>query len=374
MALDYLGDRRIPFLRVAGDAYARGVQRGRALGELVVSRFERAIAELRAGAPWDESCRVAARFERVLAERDPDVLEVLRGVADGAGLPWDDYRVAVMGAGGWFRLDCSVFAAGGAATADGGLILGKNGDLDPPFMDEHDVFVQEVAPERGYRFIEMGVYPERAYQPDGMNEHGLAIVGCGQRVSDGPRAWRDGLDVGLTLYDAMHRLYTRCATVDEALAVLRESPRGYSGRTLILGDASGRWAKVELSYDKIAVFEPEPDRNYPANFVCAGVSGTLSAPALRPLISGPRERPSSYVRYDRYLDLLTRHAGAIDLDFARRLLRDTEPEPGEYSICKHAGNPTLESFIFEPQRRRAWALKGLPDRNEYVPVPFACGA
>ncbi len=368
--LQFLGERRIPYLRVSGDAHARGLQRGQALRDMVVSRFERALAELRKGAAWAVSCAVADRFQQTLAARDPDVLQVLRGIADGANLPWDDYRVAVMGAGGWFRLDCSVFAAGGAATVDGQLILGKNGDLEPPFMDEHDVFVQQVTPDRGYRFIEMGVYPERAYQPDGMNERGLAIVGCGQRVRDGLDAWRAGRDVGLTLYDAMHRLYTQCATVDEALAVLHEAPRGYSGRTLVVGDASGRWAKVELSYDRIAVFEPEPDRHYPGNFVCAGVSGTLSAAALRPLITGIHERPSSYRRYDRYMDLLGRHAGRIDQAFARALLRDTHPEPGENSICKYGSQPTLESFLFAPQQRRIWALKGDPHRSGFVELGF----
>jgi len=38
----------------------------------------------------------------------------------------------VIGAGGWFRLDCSIFAATGTATTDGVLILTKAGDLDVP--------------------------------------------------------------------------------------------------------------------------------------------------------------------------------------------------------------------------------------------------
>ncbi len=37
-----------------------------------------------------------------------------------------------MGAGDWFRLDCSIVAATGTATTDGALILTKNGDLDVP--------------------------------------------------------------------------------------------------------------------------------------------------------------------------------------------------------------------------------------------------
>ncbi|MBN6151878.1 hypothetical protein JR065_16140 [Xanthomonas sp. AmX2] len=74
----------------------RGVQRGRALREPVAARFERAIAERRAGAPRHEPRRVAALFARALAKRDLQVLRTPRDVAAGAGLPWDGHRVAVM--------------------------------------------------------------------------------------------------------------------------------------------------------------------------------------------------------------------------------------------------------------------------------------
>jgi hypothetical protein len=371
--VEYLGEQRIPLLRVAGDAYSRGFQRGQALQAMVLSRVARAQAELLGAAGGRHADRITDRFERALEQHDPAVLHTLHGLADGAGIAWSDYRVAVMGAGGWFRLDCSVFAAGGSATRDGQLIMGKNGDLEPPFMAAEDVFVMEVAPDRGYRHLEMGVYPERACQPDGMNEVGLTVVGCGQRVSDGLAAYRDDAPVGETLYDVMQRIFATCATVDQALEILAESPRGYSGRTVIVGDAGGEWAKVELSYAQMAVFRPEPDRRHPGNHVCAAVSGTLSSPELRPLTTTIAQRPSSYRRHDRYMELLQRNAGEIDLDFSRALLRDTEPEPGDWSICKHGANATLESFIYLPQSRRVWACKGLPDQNAYLEVPFLAG-
>jgi hypothetical protein len=232
-------------------------------------------------------------------------------------------------------------------------------------MTEHDLFAQTVQPDEGHAYLELGVYPERAYQPDGMNAAGLTVVGCGQRAADGRAAQREGREVGVTVYDIMHRLFSQCATLEEAAEILKESPRGYSGRTLILGDAGGRWLKAELTWGEIALSAPEPERDFAANFVCAGVSGTFSSPRLRPLITTRAERPSSYVRYDRYMDLLTRNAGAIDLDFARALLRDVHPERGENSICKAGEHPTLESFIFRPQQREVWVTKGAPDTTEY---------
>lgn len=364
-----IGPRALPHLVVTGSPRQRGYQRGVALRGMIESRIERAILEMAKGSPLAASRVIADRFEKVLAWRDPPVLETLRGLSEGSGIDWEDYRVAVLGAGGWFRLDCSVFAATGPATRDGELILGKNGDLDPPFMTDEDLFAQTVRPDSGHPYLELGVYPERAHQPDGMNAHGLTVVGCGQRATDGRRAHREKRDIGVTIYDIMHRLFSQCASVDEAVEVLRESPRGYSGRTLILGDATGRWIKAEVTYGQIALFEPEQERTFPANFVCAGVSGTFSSPDLKPLITTRSERPSSYVRYDRYMDQLTRKAGSIDLEFAKTLLRDTHPERGENSICKADDHPTLESFIFRPQSLEIWATKGAPDLNRFEKLP-----
>jgi hypothetical protein len=325
-----------------------------------------------------DALRVAEKVERVLDARVPETLQELRGIADGAGVDWNDLRLAVLAGGGGLRYlaTCSIFAATRTATVDGHLIIGAGGDLNPPVLTDQDFYVREVHPDRGYRYVTMGVFPERPTQPEGMNEKGVTVVGVGQTPEDGKQAYREDLPVGVSLYDSMQWIYTECETVDDVLEVLRDSPRGYTGRTMIVGDASGQWAKVEVTYSHMEVFRPEPDALYPANFITAGVSGTYVGATTHPLVTNRSQKPNQYVRYDRYMTLLTRTAGNIHLAFAQQLLRDHDGDPGASSICKHAEGSTLDAMIFEPELGRAWVLKGRPCENEFheVKASAAIGA
>jgi isopenicillin-N N-acyltransferase-like protein len=345
---------------------------------MIHSRVDRAVSHNQGPVERAEAMRVAAKVEKILAARIPETLEELRGIADGAGVDWDAMRLAVLAGGGGLRYlaTCSIFAATRTATADGHLIIGAGGDLNPPVLTDQDYFVREVHPDRGYRYVTMGVFPERPTQPEGMNEKGVTVVGVGQAPEDGKRAYREDLPIGVSLYDSMHWIYTECATIDDVLRVLRESPRGYTGRTMIVGDASGQWAKVEITYDHMEVFRPEPDALYATNFVTAGVSGTYVGVTTHPLVTNRSQKLNQYTRYDRYMTLLARQAGRVDLAFAQELLRDHDGSPGSSSICKHAEGATLDAMIFKPEERRAWVLKGRPCENEFheVKVPAAVNA
>jgi isopenicillin-N N-acyltransferase-like protein len=367
----------IPLIRVHGSPYERGLQHGKAIPEMIHSRIRRAISHNQGPAEKADAMRVADKVEKVLAVRLPETLEELHGIADGAGADWDDLRLAVLAGGGGLRYlaTCSIFAATRTATSDGHLIIGAGGDLNPPVLTDQDFFVRVVHPSRGYGYVTMGVFPERPIQPEGMNERGVTIVGVGQSPVDGKQAYREDLPVGVSLYESMQWVHTECATIDDVLKVLRDSPRGYTGRTMIVGDASGEWAKVEVTYNHIEVLRPEPDALYAANFVTAGVSGTYVGPTTHSLVSDRGQEPDQYDRYDRYMTLLTQNAGKIDLDFAQRLLRDHSPTPGSSSICRHSAVSTLDAMLFAPESRKVWVLKGRPCENAFyeVETPTAIG-
>ncbi|HEY0117648.1 MAG TPA: C45 family peptidase [Cellulomonas sp.] len=360
----------LPCVTVSGAPYERGVQKGGLLADMVAVRVDKTLRQMATAVPRETSRQVADRFMAVLERREPEVLEELRGIGDGAGIDWDDLRISAFGAGGGARIECSVFAATGPATTDGSLLLGKNGDLGVPFMTEQDAYVAKVTPDHGYRFIEMGTYPERVCQPEGMNERGLTVVGCGQKPRDGQQAYATGREVGVSLYDTMHTIYQHCATIEDALEVLGEAPRGYTGRTLLIGDATGRFAKVEVTFERMAVRWPEPQRSYPANFVAAGVSGTFSEPDTWDQVTDIAQRPAAYTRYDRYMNLLVGRAGSIDVAAGIAILGDHDPEPGGSSICKHTDGPTLEAYLYQPQSRTIWAANGHPCQAQFHPIGF----
>lgn len=363
-----LGEK-LPFLHVSGTPYEMGKQRGEMVADMVASRVRKVLDTYAKTMDPAVVTANARRFEVVLDRDLPEALEELRGVSDGSGVDWTDLRNAVMGAGGGagvgVKLDCSVMGVTGPATTDGATYVAKNGDLYPPSMTDDDVVVMHVKPEHGYSYLEMGILAEGVRRPDGINEMGLALVGCGQGPKDGVAAYQQGLPVGVPVYDRYCDIYARCATVEEALAVLRETPRGYTGRTMILADAYGAMAKVEISYGKMSVQYPEHQRTFPTNFVTAGVSGTWSSEDMWQQVTNIHERPPAYVRYDRYMNLLHSQAGSFDLERVKAVLGDHDPEPGANSICKHDDGPTLECFIFEPKSRRAWAALGNPCTAEF---------
>jgi len=360
----------IPILHVQGDDYSRGFQRGRLIADIIARRVDELIGHSEHSMGRDALASTATRFENALRLGLPSALDELHGLSEGAGIPWRTYRLAVLGTGGGSAIqdECSVVGVTQYATSDGRTIVAKNGDLNLQTMSPDDVIIVHARPDDGYEYLEMGILPEGLRRPDGMNEAGLALVGCGQRPADGERAYSEGWSVGVPVYDMYHEIYSRCATVYDALSVLERHPRGYTGRTMIIADAQHHMVKVEISYDSMVVFHLERQRTYAQNFVMAGVSGTFSDRAMAELVTGISERPSAYVRYDRYMNLLFSSHGDLDLRKVQDILRDHEPEPGGSSICKHEDGPTLESFIFEPDSLEAWALLGHPCEHEYARV------
>lgn len=367
----------IPVVFVSGSPYERGQQRGRQIPNLIASRVARVCAAYRAVDGGGSATVTADRVEAAMEGTAPEMLAELRGIADGSGLPWEDLRLAAFGRSvqnaeqvrSRLDEDCSCMVASGPATAQGRLLMAKNADLMPPLLDATDYLIMVVSPESGYKHVLIGVFPERPTQPEGINEHGLTLVGSGQAPLDGRTAWTNGSPIGLAVHDAQARIYANCRTVGEALEVLREEPRGYYGRVLLIGDANGDWAKVEISHTNIAVSAPTPDLGFAMNHAAAGVSGVFCAPHMRGLLKNRAIAPSPYVRYDRYMTLLQRYAGEITRDVMIEILRDHGKGAGPDSICKHADGATLGAAIFEPETRSAWIAQGAPCGANFIPLP-----
>lgn len=382
------GKSAIPVVRVTGGPYERGAQRGEQIPDMVRRRVDSMLAGYASLAPREYLVRLADESEAALRRAVPYVVEELRGISDAANIRWDDLRIAALVRTVGFQAqigskiladECLCVVAAGPATADGGVIIGKNGDFLTTVSSVDDLLILEVIPDKGYAHVAIGVYPEKPTQPEGMNERGLAVVGAGQYPRDGARAFEAHVPTGPDIYHTLAKVYLECATVDEAIEALRPAPRGYTGRVMIIADASGDWAKLEITYDHLSVRRPEADALYPANHVGAGTSGVYGDPAMQALITDRRARPAAYARYDHMMELLISHAGRIDARVAQDLLRDHWNGAGLTSPCKHIDGiraedvpplealPTRESLVFEPRTLQAWIAKGEPCRNEYLP-------
>lgn len=319
-----------------------------------------------------ESSNPGERFEslvqetaEVLREIDPPILEMIRGQAEALEIDFEillrydlvSYLHTDLFAGrAIVNEGCTTWAAVGSAMADGDPLLAKNRDYRPEYLPLQ--ILVTATPALGYRYV----YGSSAGSPgvfqSGMNEKGLAVADTYVCSTDvGP---------GLPDYSLMMYILEEHDTVRSALDYLSSVPR--MGRNnLILADAEGDVAVVELGYHHSAVIEAQGGILVNANhFVNPSMEESFVDPNPPPL------KGNSFHRYDLVRRELEAAQGSIDLAFARRLMA-THAGPLA-SICRHleldGRSATTASTIYQPARRILSFCHGYPCQSPYRTVVF----
>ncbi len=191
----------------------------------------------------------------------PAMLARMEGIAESAGLSL--HSICLMNAMEAFLSSmqgrtllplpgaCSAVAVRGAGVRGGEPIIAKNFDYLPlvqPFF-----MLRESCPAGGLRSLDFAVAPQ-AGTVDGMNEKGLTITLNYAFVTD------PGLPnpvVSMVIAEAL----ASCATVAEAISQITARPRWGAGM-LMLADAAGDLASVELSNTRTGVRRPAASANW----------------------------------------------------------------------------------------------------------------
>jgi len=222
------------------------------------------------------------------------------------------------------------------------------------------VFVT-ATPTVGYRYI----YGSSAGSPGvfsgGMNEKGLAIADTHVCSTDiGP---------GLPDYSLMMHILEEHDTVRSALDYLSSVPR--MGRNnLILADAKGDVAVIELGYHHFAIVEAQ-------NGMVVNTQHFVS-PSLKDSFmdcAPPPMRGKSFHRYDLVRRELEAACGSINVAFAQRLMA-THAGPLA-SICRHleldGQRATIATTIYQPARRILRFCHGYPCQSPYHTIALDNG-
>jgi predicted choloylglycine hydrolase len=332
------------------------------LRPLIVEAIKARFAQIESDGPDERFESLVRETTEVLREMDPPILEMIRGQAEALELDFDvllRYDLA-----SYLRDDlitrqtansasegCTTWAAVGSATADGEPLLVKNRDYRAEHLPLQVLFT--ATPTVGYRYI----YGSSAGSPgvfnSGMNERGLAIADTNVCSTDiGP---------GLPDYSLMMHILEEHDTVRSALDYLSSVPR--MGRNnLILADAGGNLAVVELGYHHLAIVEAQNGIGVNTNhFVSPSLKESFVDCNL------PTVKGNSFHRYDLVRRELEATRGSIDLAFAQRLMA-THAGPLA-SICRHpmAGGDgvTVSASIFLPAQRKMLFCHGLPCQGHY---------
>lgn len=303
-------------LVLAGDAFARGrAQAALCPGSIAAVRAQCA-ARLEAAAPLLARPGVARHLARQweFAERhDAEGLAELAGVADGYGLAPADL-FAFLHAGQLAGLTADGCTAWAVPHPEHGALLVKNRDLRGPALPLQRVFLHRDPASRR-EILCVGSLGAPGVYSSGINSDGLALA-------DTQVVTRDQ-GVGLLRYFLMTRLLARCADVAEALALLFDTEHA-GGGTLLLADATGAMAAVELGHRTIAI---ERTR---AGWLAR--TNHFLAPSLAAgLLAEPDHSVARLARLTRWLD-----AAAPDAEAARRFMASHDGDAGP-GPCRHGG-------------------------------------
>jgi isopenicillin-N N-acyltransferase-like protein len=321
---------------LAGNAFARG--RGQALAcPEMAAAVRGAIRGRLAQAPARD-----ARMARFLdAQREatsllaPEADAEIAGLAEGFDL--DSAEVL-----DFLHLGCLADIAATPADTDGCSafssrgVVAKNRDFRPEHKALQRAFLHRDPAWGGRAVLCLGSLGAPGAWSSGMNSDGLALADTQIATADhGP---------GILRYFLMTRLLARCATVEQALAEIASLPHA-GGGSLVLGDASGAAAWVELRHSRVDVAR---------GAWVAHTNHYIAAPdPLAPVAD-------SFGR----LEVLRAALSADPACDPRLLLATHAPE----AVCRHAPDPspTLAGAVWDCRDRSALVADGPPCSAAWV--------
>jgi isopenicillin-N N-acyltransferase-like protein len=330
-----------------GGPRQRGRHQGIRLREPIRALSARYEGRLLAGCREADVRPVLGNMLRFLEERFPEVLEELRGVAEGSALSFDEVARLNFGSAIVTTLRSREAAPGSCSclafrdTADG-PVIGKNADLgaDP---DPHYA-LKIVLPEDGHPYIGFGEVGG-PWVEAAINAAGLAVGQASAPTQPG----QDGR--GMPIMHATHLVAQHAASVDEAVGYLENVVHAGKGSNLMLADAGGGLVALERGHDRQAVRLPEDGSLCFANH--------FVTPEMRAVVVDRSDRGNSEGRVRRYGALLEAAGGERTVGLIERAISDHGAPVGP---CQHgaAGLYTRYACVLVPRRREMRLYRGPP--------------
>ncbi len=366
-----------PHIRVEGGPR----ERGRGYGEQASDRVSRSIDAYRevfeayAGWDWPTVLEQARAYVGPIERFEPRYLEEMRGVADGAGVAFDDVlainvRTEVMFAAkaraaerGTRRVgECSGFAVLPAASADGHTLLGQNWDW---LLHSFDTcVVLEMRQDEGpdlVTVVEAGLLAKV-----GMNSSGIGLV-TNALVTDDDRG-EPGVPYHLVLRGILD-----AENLSDAYAVMQRGYRSSSANYLI-AHRDGLAMDVEAAPgDHSRLF-----LNFPDDGLILHTNHFRSPRFDRKDVS-LWVMPDSPFRLERLSTRIAddHRAHRLSIDTFREALADHANHPS--GICCHPDvrmapldrGATVASVLMDLDARTMWVADGHPCTEPYREIDYS---
>jgi Acyl-coenzyme A:6-aminopenicillanic acid acyl-transferase len=260
---------------------------------------------------------------------------------------------------------CTAVAVTRGRSATGEAVIAKNFDYPPISKAVHLTRLSRPRVAGRAASLEVTKAPLTGCH-DGINEHGLAVA-----YNYGHFRGRARARVSVSV--VVQELLETCRSVGEAIESLRARQRS-GGALLMLADASGDIASVELAPDFFAV--RRGDALVHANHAVTEEMTARDVPheAVFPRwiwpaeLRGRRLQESSERRKERAESMLA-GLGAAGADELGGLLADhgDSPRGDDLSLCRHGPyHSTTCSVVMFPRRRAMRVLVGSPCQGSYT--------
>lgn len=352
--MSVLGNEPIPLLLAGGDPRERGRQHGALAPERIELGVERYMARFQhfAGLSPGEARAAAAEFAPVIQAYDPDLLEEIKGIAEGGGFATEDVLAVNCRSEIMFRTplpECTAFGLQPEVTANGHVYVGQNWDWAPDIKETLILLVIEQPPKPTLVLLdEAGMIGRMGFNASGIGLATNTLISEQRQL---------GVPYNMLLRGILNQSH-----MADAIAALVRPERALAANYLI-ADAGGQTIDIEASPVHIDNLAPQSGIITHGNhFEGARLSGRdLSAERF----------PDSLYRSCRLRDRLAEHAGQLTLDHIQDALRDKFGKP--HAIARDADTnqhrfdqlETVASIIIDVTERRFWLAAGAPDRYPY---------
>jgi len=354
-----------PVVTVEGDPYSCGEQHGSKAKDLVRRNIGYYLGLWRRhlGPSRGQVLERAEEFVEPIRAFDADLLEEMRGLADGAGASLEEviainsrYEL-VWSQMGSARGGCTAMAALPKATATGHTLLAQNWDYKVGVRDS--CIVLEVLQEGKPAVVmhtEAGIIGHK-----GINSEGLGLV-VNAMVSD-----RDRFEPGVPFW-VLCRRALNSRGLAEAMSVVLSTGKAVSSN-VILAQAGGAAVDLESTPLDVSIITPERGVLVHTNHFVGPRSLSVRDEFVKTF-------SHSIYRYARAQSYLERRSGGLTSDSIAEVLRDHFGWP--YSICAHEDpdveedyrGETLASVIFDLEDRGILITRGPPCRGPYQELDF----
>ncbi|HEX2139489.1 MAG TPA: C45 family peptidase [Woeseiaceae bacterium] len=369
----------LPLIRIAGGAFERGQQYGRAAADqiaLVLDVYRNEFA--RKDLSWAEASTLGEEFGVLMRDYDAELMTEIEGIAEGARqsvsaivilnartelVYWKGARDGAAARNGpeFAPDECTSGVAMPEITADGHLLHAQNWDWQPDCAAASLVLHIEHEDERPdiLTCVEAGQLARH-----GMNRLGLGLTANG--LHSGHDYGRFGVPNPF-----IRRRMLASPTLARALYELMNSPRAFS-HNVTVSDAAGEAFDIETTPDECFWLEPDEGVLSHANHFKCPVA------RLRVADANIARCPETIYRERRLRAALKRASGQITVDTFKAALADRYGAPD--SICRSPAprpggmvSASLYSLIMDVTARRMWVAPTPFEGAEYAEYGFDAG-